>query len=390
MSEFKYFVNEEMKAGKHYVTVKVNYQADDTAVRTISYSKPAFLPPITASDVNGKHSFSYDIAAENYIKATELSKEMTPIEFLTFMKNLTTIILEVDDYFMTQRNLLLTEDYVYIKPDNFSVRVIYMPFADAFFEIEDINKQVYELSRRFSRSTTDEWNQIILRMWALSEKTPVYDANSLFSTLLTEFKSPANRDKSIPPKAPVAVAKPATPGFPSPTPPRPAPPARVSGSGKTSSQNTPKDKPKSILGGLFGDVFGKKKDTPLDDDLFDMTMTDDSNDMTMIDDMALPNAMLQLFDGNNVVANIPIIKWQFFLGRNREAVDYCFDGEEDRGIGRVHALITFQDGHYYITDQTSTNGTFINNTRLEPNSPTLLSDGDIIKLHRKELKFVIG
>jgi len=386
MEDYQYFVSEEIKMGKPYITVKVNYQADDVAMRVVAYSKPRFLPPVTASEVNGKHSFIYDISADGFVKSTELGKEMSPNEFLVFMKNLTDIVMESDDYFLNQRNLLMEKEYVYIHPDDFRVRVIYMPFIDSIFQQDDITRQVYESSRQFSRATTDEWNQIILRMWAMTDKTPVYDASALYTTLLNESKLPK----------PTTTTPPQTTSIPPVTPPLIRPIVnstnanRVSGSGRIGGKApapSAVEKAKGLFSGLSGILGGKKKDDDLQ--LEDMTLVD-ADDVTMVDSpdiRTLPMATLSVIEGGQNLPNMPITKADFYIGRNRDAVDLCFDGDSDKGIGRVHALIKFENGQFFLIDQVSTNGTYLNNSRLEPNTPTLLQNGDIIKLHRKEMVF---
>jgi len=385
MEDYQYFVSEEIKLGKPYITVKVNYQADDVAMRVVAYSKPRFLPPVTASEVNGKHSFIYDISADGFVKSTELGKEMSPNEFLIFMKNLTDVVMESDDYFLNQRNLLMEKEYVYIHPEDFRVRVIYMPFIDSIFQQDDINRQVYESSRLFSRATTDEWNQIILRMWAMTEKTPVYDASALYTTLLNESKSPKTTPPvNVTPQPPVMPITPIRPTVNISTQPNTN---RVSGSGRTGGKPPAPQKSKGLFSGLSGILGGKKKDENLH--LEDMTMVD-ADDVTMVDIPGanmIPTAALSLVETVEGGQSFPITKADFYIGRNRDAVDLCFDGDNDKGIGRVHALIKYENGQFFLIDQVSTNGTYLNNSKLDPNTPALLQNGDIIKLHRKEMVF---
>ena len=47
-------------------------------------------------------------------------------------------------------------------------------------------------------------------------------------------------------------------------------------------------------------------------------------------------------------------------------------------ISRIHAQIQYTDGAYYIQDLGSSNGTFVNGTKLEANKPVLIEDGDKI------------
>ena len=55
---------------------------------------------------------------------------------------------------------------------------------------------------------------------------------------------------------------------------------------------------------------------------------------------------------------IELGKPSFVLGKNPEKSDYAV--ADNTNISRVHAVITMRNGRYYVMDQNSTNGTFIN------------------------------
>jgi pSer/pThr/pTyr-binding forkhead associated (FHA) protein len=56
-------------------------------------------------------------------------------------------------------------------------------------------------------------------------------------------------------------------------------------------------------------------------------------------------------------------------------------------VSRNHARITVTQRRYQITDLGSSNGTFVNEKRLTPHVPRLLSHGDQIRLGRVVLAF---
>lgn len=58
----------------------------------------------------------------------------------------------------------------------------------------------------------------------------------------------------------------------------------------------------------------------------------------------------------------------------------------DPSISRRHAKFAREEGHVYMTDLNSTNGTFKNGFRLEPNMSAMLEPGDEIRLGK--LKFI--
>lgn len=52
------------------------------------------------------------------------------------------------------------------------------------------------------------------------------------------------------------------------------------------------------------------------------------------------------------------------------------------GISRSHARISYNDSAYIITDLSSTNGTWLNEKRLQPEVPYALHNGDTLRLGR--------
>jgi len=72
-------------------------------------------------------------------------------------------------------------------------------------------------------------------------------------------------------------------------------------------------------------------------------------------------------------------------GKDTEYLDYFVIPETT--IGRRHALIEYKDFSYWIIDQGSINGTFVNNKAVT--SEIRLKHGDIIRLHKIEFEFVM-
>ena len=50
------------------------------------------------------------------------------------------------------------------------------------------------------------------------------------------------------------------------------------------------------------------------------------------------------------------------------------------GVSRNHAEITYVDGKYYLKDLNSTNGTYLNNQKLEPDESIGLENSDHLRL----------
>ncbi len=85
--------------------------------------------------------------------------------------------------------------------------------------------------------------------------------------------------------------------------------------------------------------------------------------------------------------NIKITKDGFIIGKELSKVDYCIS--DNTSISRTHAKFTCRGGLTYVTDMRATNGTFINNVRLQPNQEAPLNNGDRLALSDEEFIFYI-
>lgn len=85
---------------------------------------------------------------------------------------------------------------------------------------------------------------------------------------------------------------------------------------------------------------------------------------------------------------IAINKEVFCLGKDYKEVDYRI--EDNEMISGVHAEIVKRNGEYYICDQFSTNGTFVNGQLLSSELEQKIVSGSQIRLADEEFEFVIG
>lgn len=76
---------------------------------------------------------------------------------------------------------------------------------------------------------------------------------------------------------------------------------------------------------------------------------------------------------------------EFTIGKERSKVDYCVS--DNGSISRRHAKIMSRGGNYYIVDLGSTNCTYVNGAKVQPNVETAIVSGDKIKLADEEFTF---
>ena len=100
---------------------------------------------------------------------------------------------------------------------------------------------------------------------------------------------------------------------------------------------------------------------------------------------ARPAAFLVNHRDNSI---IPIVNDEFFIGRDPAKTNYCIP--DNSAISRVHAKIYFADGHHFITDCNSVNGTYVNENRIMPSDSFVLFDGSEIRLNTERFTFRIS
>lgn len=83
--------------------------------------------------------------------------------------------------------------------------------------------------------------------------------------------------------------------------------------------------------------------------------------------------------------NIRINKGVFTLGKERKKVDYCIS--DNSSVSRTHAEVVAKNGTFYLIDQKSTNGTYLNDVRLNPLQEMELKNGDKIRISDETFVF---
>ena len=79
--------------------------------------------------------------------------------------------------------------------------------------------------------------------------------------------------------------------------------------------------------------------------------------------------------GNGAVENIYLIEGETKIGRQGSSCDYCIN---EPSVSRVHAILEKIGNHVLVRDAGSTNGTFINEERIDVNHPVEALFGDMI------------
>lgn len=83
--------------------------------------------------------------------------------------------------------------------------------------------------------------------------------------------------------------------------------------------------------------------------------------------------------------NVKINKSVFSIGKERMKVDYCIS--DNNSVSRNHAEIIIKGGKFYIVDQRSKNGTYVNDVRIDPLQEVEIKGGDRLRLSDEEFVF---
>jgi len=152
----------------------------------------------------------------------------------------------------------------------------------------------------------------------------------------------------------------------------------------------------------YDDKKGKSlEETALEDSLDKTRIEEDMQETKVIDDIEktkifstsqkteIPSeknklpfiAWLVLLDKQgNPVEDLRLRKSKLVIGKSKEA-DIKID---NKTISNLHAIIYYKAGDFFVDDLNSTNGTFVNNKKIERQ---VLQDGDLLTLGKIQTKF---
>lgn len=183
---------------------------------------------------------------------------------------------------------------------------------------------------------------------------------------------------------------------------------------------------------IYYDMDKRRKPAPLDDGdstslLSEKNDKDEATSLLMDDNTDIPTSILEEYDNNeptsllvededeatsllvddeptsllsegpqitypylirkNSFDRTDINKPVFRIGKERSYVDYFV--ANNNAVSRIHADIITRNNCYFVKDENSTNGTYVNGNRLSPNEEVQVFDGDIITFANEEFEFNI-
>ena len=116
---------------------------------------------------------------------------------------------------------------------------------------------------------------------------------------------------------------------------------------------------------------------------FDKTglLNDEFGETCLLSDYCVPVFLFR----KRTKERIGVSKQIFKIGKVSSQADYCILGNSN--VSRLHATMLYRQGTYFILDEHSTNGTYVNGIRLRGEEEVCLKHGDTIRLADEEFEF---
>jgi len=159
--------NYESSASASYLVISTGLgeKLQKYQVEMISCNSIYGILPLEARYKDDKLCFYYNItsklALSNFLKRRRLEKD----EFLNIIGSITRVFLELRNYFLYDRCLVLHEDYIYINPGSFEISMVYIPIPseiDTIGNFKDFMIRLIAYTVRINEKETDNFLHKVL------------------------------------------------------------------------------------------------------------------------------------------------------------------------------------------------------------------------------------
>ncbi|MGL4330132.1 MAG: FHA domain-containing protein [Clostridium sp.] len=322
---------------------------------------------------NGKIKLIYDIS--KYKSLASIMPGLNAASFLIIMSKLFDIICEtIENGFMQIENININFENIFIDTNNLNVNLIYIPVNT---ESNGNSKSLFEerlkgnIARAISANRNID-NELVNKLYSnlsLANNTieMLRDYINTLSYTNTNYNQINNRVDSK-----VNIERKSAPSIP------------------VKSEELKSNKESKFISAIKGVFkFNNKKDrtkvsyeknrkvqAPINNN-------DSLETEVLSGDMFIPTIAIVREDALESV-NIPITKENFLIGKSVQMADGIISF--NKAISRIHCRIIYIDGRYFIKDEKSVNGTFVNNRRVPVDGQVPIKTGDIIRLANSDFQ----
>lgn len=322
---------------------------------------------------NGKIKLIYDIS--KYKSLASIMQGLNATSFLIIMCKFFDILCEtIENGFMQIENININFENIFIDTNNLNVNLIYIPVNT---ECNGNSKSLFEerlkgnIARAISANRNID-NELVNKLYSnlsLANNTieMLRDYINTLSYTNTNYNQVDNRVDSK-----VNIERKSAPSI------------------TVKSEELKSNKESKFISAIKGVFkFNNKKDrtkvsyeknrkvqAPINNN-------DSLETEVLSGDMFIPTIAIVREDALESV-NIPITKENFLIGKSVQMADGVISF--NKAISRIHCRIIYIDGRYFIKDEKSVNGTFVNNRRVPVDGQVPIKTGDIIRLANSDFQ----
>lgn len=322
---------------------------------------------------NGDTKLLYDIS--RFKSLDSLLSELKHDAFLAVLRNLADVVAEVkNNGFMQCENIETSLDKIFIDCNNHKVSLIYVPLntqthPDSFIVLEN------SLKSNLLAAISNYPNLMSAYVGTLCEylKNPIFSIEQLRDLLNNGSGPLSSLNSRYPEGADGRTLDYRTQEYPMPEYSSNAVTANQSNQpayGKPHDTLKPSSQKKGLLSGLFGSKQNRQQVNAAEP-------VHDSSATEILDELFVPSIML-VGVKTPVKIEIVINKEDFIIGKKFDSVDGLI--QFNKAISRVHCKIVHSGKKYFIADLNSSNGTYVNGARVDPNRQASIAPGDKIRL----------
>jgi len=405
----------QLENGGKYLFLKVRSEAEVAGNQLVFLESSHFfgLLPMTVIEKESNVYFRYDLSSWENIRSLFL-KGLSKERLFKLLLNITETLIHAEKIGLSFENIVVDKQHIYIDPLSGRPLFIYLPLKTNRYEQSPLKEFLLNI---MWMAPYDEQDDLLFYMkihnyLVLKEKLDLAE----FMQKLQEFASSTNTNQAV---APLEALKDTRKGIGFYSPGHsemyegakdPGEPAETNRKNKAGQRfeieeevqykritRTELGEKKSLLatalslGGASINIkpnLGSNSSIEMEDDSEGTTVL---GAFTEIDE----NGTTALGAGNSLDAKpflltaagnkrILITKAVFKIGRDPRISDYTTD---NKVVGRIHAQIITENGEYFLEDQRSTNGSFVNDIKLARNEKVKIKHNDRIRLANEEFVF---
>lgn len=365
-------INYEIKSksdfltGMYLVTRLKDSEVDLNALYTIQDDCPDFILPFNYKSINGYTEFTYKVGTMS--KLQYFYGDILYADYVALWRSILSPLLECRDWFMNPCSFVLDAQHLYYDKSSKTVAYIYVPSVSACSGYEAFNKMAAEVARNMKVSDAVLENNVLRSI--INDFKP-----NEFMKLLLEHSE--QRDTATPMQAEYGMMTSSEPDN------------KAERESDISLQQMKDKEPRGFR--LFGGKSikdkvakrnGFKNKMPVMLTMNSQPILDDESGATQETRALLGTAGLRCigrFDFPQII-DIDIVEGDIFtIGRYDAGIgkkQSSFEFEANtKAVSRRHAAIEYNGENYTIIDLSSSAGTFIDDKKLPPNTPTDLKPG---------------